>query len=76
MASLAETLHAARMSLGLVVDDTTRRSALDLLMDAGAQIGHLQVGCCAFNRMPLHAEMLVELAKVQRALTKTQGLGY
>jgi hypothetical protein len=59
-----------------VVDDTIARSALDVLENAGAQIGHLQVGCCALDRMPLYAEMLVELTKAQRAVTKTQGLGH
>jgi hypothetical protein len=76
MASLAGTLNNARGLIAQVVDDATASLAIDRLEDAGAQIGNLQVGCCALDRMPLYAEMLVELTKAQRAITKTQGLGH
>ncbi len=76
MASLAETLGAARLSLSHIVDEDTARLAIDLLENAGAQIGHLQIGCCALDRMPLYAEMLVELTKAQRAVTKARDLGH
>ncbi len=76
MASLAETLDSARLSLSHIVDDDTARLAIDLLENAGAQIGQLQIGCCALDRMPLYAEMLVELTKAQRVLTKTRGLSH
>lgn len=72
MASLAETLNGARLSLSDVVDDATATATLDLLEDAGAQIGDLQVGCCTLKRMPLYAEMLTELTRAQITVTKTQ----
>ena len=76
MASLAETLDSARLSLSHIVDDDAARLAIDLLENAGAQIGQLQIGCCALDRMPLYAEMLVELTKAQIVVTKTRELGH
>ncbi len=76
MASLAETFDSARLSLSHIVDDDSARLAIDLLENAGSQIGHLQIGCCALDRMPLYAEMLVELTKAQRAVTRTRDLGH
>lgn len=76
MASLAETLDSARLSLSHIVDDDSARLTIDLLENTGSQIGHLQIGCCALDRMPLYAEMLVELTKAQRAVTRTRDLGH
>jgi len=76
MASLAEALGTVRLSLSHIVDDDTARLAIDLPENAGAQIGHLQIGCCALDRMPLYSEMLVELTKAQRFVTNTREPGH
>lgn len=47
--------------------------ALGRLEDVGAALGSLQVGCCAPVRMPLYAEALEHLNRVQLALS--EGLG-
>lgn len=47
--------------------------ALGRLEDVGASLGSLQVGCCAPMRMPLYAEALEHLNRIQLALS--EGLG-
>lgn len=71
MAKLAETIADARRGLDDVEGDETRTaSVLDHLEDAGAQIGSLQVGCCAPARMPLYATFLENLTQAQLSLKK------
>lgn len=66
-------------SLGMVRRDlaTADRDSLDFslarLEDIGSQIGSLQVGCCAPVRMPLYAEALEHLNRIQLDVTKTLG---
>lgn len=43
-------------------------AAGELLREAGAMVGALQVGCCAPNRLPLYATVLEQLNVVQRHL--------
>lgn len=42
----------------------------------GAQIGKLQVGCCAPARMPLYADLLTSLMELQRIATGLVGGGH
>lgn len=72
MEQLAGTLAEARSRLAGVDDDpTTAVGVIDVLVDAGGQLGHLQVECCAPGRMALYASTLTELSKVQRLLKRT-----
>ena len=70
MLRLAETLAAARAAIGEIGQEESKAiAAIALLEDAGAQVGRLQVGCCAPNRMPLYAELLEALMMAQRRIT-------
>ncbi len=46
------------------------------LEDAGAQVGRLQVGCCAPNRIPLYARVLEGLTTAQLAVNQALGEGH
>lgn len=77
MKRLAETLEETRTSLREAGSQGEFAvAAIEKMEDAGTQLGSLQVGCCALSRMPLYAEMLEELTKAQRAVTKAYGLGH
>ena len=77
MKALAETLAEARAQLdGMGHDPAVAEAALDHLEDAGAQIGRLQVGCCAPNRMPLYARQLENLTTAQRTINGALGRGH
>ena len=77
MAAPGETLAAARRHLGdLATGDDASRSALAGLEDAGAQVGRLQVGCCAPNRLPLYADLLEGLTRAQLAINASLGRGH
>ena len=71
MAELGATLDAARGELRTVAADagSGTAAAMETLEDAGAQIGRLQVGCCAPSRLPLYNEILESLMTAQRTLT-------
>lgn len=74
MKALVDTLDAARAELERVGrEDHASNEALARLADAGAQIGWLQVGCCAPSRLPLYHTMLGGLTKAQRTLAKATG---
>ena len=77
ISELGNSLATAKSMLAAVGDDLD--AADDLLAkleDAGSQIGSLQVGCCAPNRMPLYAEMLTGLMTIQRSVNQTVGRGH
>ena len=61
MASLESTIRSA---LGSASDAV---ALVELLEDAGAQVGRLQVGCCALARLPLYAELLEALTRARLA---------
>lgn len=71
MAALANTLDTARTRIQELSGDPDPTSAVDALEDAGAQVGRLQVGCCAPDRLPLYARILQELTRTQRIITGT-----
>ena len=77
ISELGNPLATARSMLAAVGDDP---DAVDELLakleDAGSQIGSLQVGCCAPNRMPLYGDMLTGLMTVQRSVNQTVGRGH
>lgn len=69
MAALAESLASIRKDLDDVDGEGFDVENLVLnLEDAGAGIGRLQIDCCAPGRMPLYAEMLTSLNKIQRSV--------
>ncbi|MEN8041781.1 MAG: hypothetical protein ABFR95_09790 [Actinomycetota bacterium] len=77
MAALAETLTAARASLDLVDDGSGAIAEIFAeLEDAGAQLGSLQIGCCAPARLPLYADMLKDLTEVQLTVSQSAGVGH
>ncbi|MDH3540042.1 MAG: hypothetical protein OEP52_08615 [Acidimicrobiia bacterium] len=77
MAQLADTLSAARVRIqGLDLDPGSAADAIAQLEEAGAQIGSLQIGCCAPSRLPLYADMLRELTGAQRTIKRTLDLAH
>lgn len=68
MQALAGTIDGVRSALGDRVD-----LAPALLEDAGAQVGSLQIACCAPKRIPLYAEMLQRLTEARMAVDAVTG---
>jgi hypothetical protein len=77
MKRLATTLSHARDDAAAAGHDAERATlAIDHLEDAGAQVGRLQVGCCAPNRLPLYVELLEGLTTAQLDLRSAIGQGH
>ena len=77
MRALGETLAAARSNIEQMTDqEASAEVALIELEGAGAQVGRLQVGCCAPNRLPLYADMLEGLTSAQLAVNAELGRGH
>ncbi len=72
IAELGQTLTEARVKLRAVTIDpvTAGPAAFEVLEEAGSQVGRLQIGCCAPDRMPLYAEILENLTQAQLTLSK------
>lgn len=73
MAALATTLAKARIGLADIENgdhDQAVETTIATLEDAGAQIGLLQVGCCAPSRLPLYHTMLDGLTTTQRSIKR------
>ena len=73
MAELRATIEAAGTALeewstGGPAEEVTRE-----LENAGAQVGRLQIGCCAPTRLPLYSRILLDLTNVQLTLDRSQG---
>jgi hypothetical protein len=75
MAAIEDSLLAIRRDLDSG-DSESLDGALRRLAELGAEIGHLQVGCCAPVRMPLYAEALAHLNTIQLATTAELGLAH
>lgn len=73
MAELGTTIGSARTALGSLVSGGPPATVTDALEDAGGQVGRLQVGCCAENRLPLYARILHDLTTVQLTLDRVRG---
>ena len=76
MHALGETLQAARRGLDEITRGADAGETLTHLEDAGAQLGSLQVGCCAPGRLPLYARMLENLTTAQLAINRAIGAGH
>ena len=76
MAAVSATLDEFETRIAQPLDDDAGEQAVALLEDAGAQIGALQVLCCAPARMPLYADFLEGLMQTQRALNRSLGKGH
>lgn len=76
MSRLGETLKGARSQLTESDSPSEAIEVIARLADAGAQLGGLQVECCAPSRMPLYAGMLEHLMVAQRAVTKAYALSH
>lgn len=70
--ALSNTLLAAYTALDqLEGDNANAQSVVDLLEDAGSQLGHLQVACCSPARTKLYSESLERLGRTQRLIKRT-----
>jgi hypothetical protein len=77
MQALADTLADIRSGIARVDDDHHAADQVyESLGDAGSQIGWLQVGCCAANRLPLYHTLLENLTLTQRTVKKATGGGH
>ncbi|MDH5504870.1 MAG: hypothetical protein OEY98_12705 [Acidimicrobiia bacterium] len=77
MIELAKTLSEARRRLDAVPSNPgLAGEAIAHLESAGAQVGRLQVGCCAPNRMPLYVTLLAALSEAQLRLSASLGTGH
>lgn len=73
LAALRGTLAQA---MAMVESGGPASATLDLLEDAGARVGRLQVGCCAPDRLPLYARILDDLTTAGRCVSGAAGLGH
>ena len=77
MADLARTLDNIDSAIERTVTESADAEAIIAELEAaGAQIGSLQVGCCAPDRLPLYAEILQQLTEVQLAINRSLGRGH
>ena len=78
MRALSETLALARaeMERFFGAEPEPVGEAFAHLEDAGAQIGRLEVGCCAPSRLPLYSSFLANLTTAQLSLNRELGLGH
>lgn len=77
MIELTETLDEARRGLDAIPSNPgLAKQAIAHLESAGAQVGRLQVGCCAPNRMPLYVTILAALTEAQLRLNASLGTGH
>jgi hypothetical protein len=73
MEELGETIAAARTALEAYRDGGDPDTVTATLEDAGGQVGRLQIGCCAENRLPLYSRILTDLTTVQLTLDRSRG---
>ena len=77
MKTLAATLADARNGVGRVsTEPASAEATLLTLEEAGAQVGRLEVGCCAPNRLPLYARILEGLTTVQLTINRALDRGH
>jgi len=79
MQALAETIAAVRSGVDDVGEGDHHdavEATITHIEDAGSQIGRLQVGCCAPNRLPLYHTLLEGLTATQRSVKKAAGAGH
>ena len=72
MAAIGDALSRARSLIERIpVDGASAEVALGILEEAGAEIGRLQVVCCAPARTPLYASILEGLTRSQIAVNES-----
>lgn len=71
MEALQKSMAKVRANLDEL--DKNDSETIDILKGAGAEIGRLQIECCAPARMPLYAELLAGLSRTQRLVTSANG---
>lgn len=77
MEALGDTIAEIRASLDRFASAPEAGArAASLLEEAGGQVGSLQIGCCAPDRLPLYARMLEDLTTVRLALDAARGLAH
>jgi len=77
METLVETLTSARKEIGEMNGDSdTADNVIEILEDAGSQLGYLQVNCCSPGRMKLYITSLDSLTKVQRGVNRAIKKGH
>ena len=77
MKLLADTLAEARGGLEAAAGEpSSAATAFRQLEAVGSQVGALQVGCCAPDRLPLYAGMLQDLTEAQLSLNRALGTGH
>ena len=78
MEALEETIAAVSSAIDDVEngDHDALDTTIGHIEDAGAQIGWLQVGCCAPNRLPLYHTLLEGLTATQRSAKNAVGAGH
>jgi len=71
IAELGDTLEETRDSLERLPSDLSIGDVIiTTIEDVGGQLGRLQVGCCTPKRMPLYAQLLEDLTKVERTVKR------
>lgn len=73
MAALSEAIGAARAALDTHTAGGDAGAVTAALEAAGAQVGSLQIGCCAPSRLPLYSRILEDLTTVQLTIDRAQG---
>lgn len=72
IAALRAKLEQVRELLTAAPADGAGADAtFELLEQAGAMVGALQIGCCAPNRLPLYARVLERLTAIQIELNRS-----
>ncbi len=75
MDNLEDTLRQAHVALAkLDGEPGSAKRVIEILEDAGGQLGYLQVACCSPARIRLYTEALGRLGTVQRLITRTHDL--
>lgn len=74
--AVAATLESARSSLERIGDNNGGgATVITILEDAGAQLGRLQIGCCAPGRTQLYASALESLTEAQLGVSRSLASG-
>lgn len=77
MQELGSTIDRARHQITRTAEDAEAGdAAIGIMENAGAQVGTLQVGCCAPNRMPLYTTILENLMTAQIAVNRSLDRGH
>jgi hypothetical protein len=72
MAALAATISTARSALESFAAGGEAEPVTEALLDAGARVGRLQIGCCAPDRLPLYNRILESLTLAQLTVDRTR----